>query len=93
MGRGSSPGDDMGLHARRSIWRQDAGKMVPNLGCLAAVVALSEGGTRIPIFTARGTFRFEIDGRKFRFDRLDEAEVFVAGWLLHSEGFPEGGSE
>lgn len=83
---GYLPNGDMALSARRFVWRQDAGKTIPNPGRLAAVVALSEGGERIPIFTARGTFRFELDGRKFRFDRLGEAEVFVAGWLLHAEG-------
>jgi len=79
-------GDGLFLSARRSVWRQNAGKMVPNLGRVAAVVALTDHGERIPIFTARSTFRFELDGRKFRFDRLDEAETFAAGWLLRGEG-------
>ena len=75
----------MRLCERRGAWRQDAGKMVPNAGRLASIVALTEGGERIPIFTTRGSFRLELDGQQFRFGRLGEAEVFVAGWLLHGE--------
>ena len=76
----------MRLCERRRAWRRDAGRTVPNLGRLASIVALTADGERILIFASRGSFRFELDGRKFRFDRLGEAEVFVAGWLLHSEG-------
>ncbi len=82
---GYLPNGDMALSARRSVWRRDAGRTAPNVGRLASIVAPTEDGERIPIFTAQGTFRFELDGRKFRFDRLAEAEVFVAGWLLHAE--------
>ncbi len=75
------------------MWRETAGKMIPNAGRLAAVVALSEDGERIPIFASRGSFRLELDGRLFRFGHLSDAEAVAAGWLLRGEGFSDGGCE
>ncbi len=83
----------MRLCERRRAWRRDAGRTVPNLGRLASIVALTADGERIPIFTARGTFRLTLDGQQFSLADLSDAEGVALGWLLRDEGFSDGGCE
>ncbi len=76
---------DLALGARRTVWRQYAGRTIPNRGRLASVVVLTEDGERLPIFMARGTFRLILGGRGYRLSHLSDAEAIAIGWLLHSE--------